>query len=51
MTEASRNPHIGSDFDEFLKEKGLCKEVTAAAIKRVSASTDNQCEICEAKNK
>jgi len=29
------NPHIGSDFDDFLKEKGIREEVVAAAIKRV----------------
>jgi hypothetical protein len=37
VNEASRNPHIGSDFDEFLEEEGLREEVTAAAIKRVIA--------------
>jgi len=31
------NKHIGSDFDDFLKEEGLQEEVTAAAIKRVIA--------------
>lgn len=31
------NPHIGSDFDEFLEEQGLREEVTAAAVKRVIA--------------
>lgn len=31
------NPHIGSNFDEFLKEEGIHEEVTAAAIKRVIA--------------
>ena len=29
--------HIGSDFDDFLKEEGVREEVTAAAIKRVIA--------------
>jgi adenine-specific DNA-methyltransferase len=29
------SPHVGSDFDEFLKEEGIHEEVTAAAIKRV----------------
>ena len=29
------NPHIGSDFDDFLKEQGIREEVVAAAIKRV----------------
>lgn len=33
----ANNPHIGSDFDEFLEEEGLREEVTAAAIKRVIA--------------
>ncbi len=31
------NPHIGSDFDEFLQEEGIHQEVTAAALKRVIA--------------
>lgn len=31
------NPHIGSDFDDFLTEEGLAEEVTAAALKRVIA--------------
>jgi antitoxin HicB len=29
--------HIGSDFDDFLKEEGIQEEATAAAIKRVIA--------------
>jgi antitoxin HicB len=29
------NPHIGSDFDEFLQGEGIYEEVTAAALKRV----------------
>ena len=32
-----RYTHIGSDFDDFLKEEGIREEVTAAAIKRVIA--------------
>ncbi|WDY59663.1 XRE family transcriptional regulator [Pseudomonas sp. PSKL.D1] len=31
------NPHIGSEFDDFLCEQGLAEEVTAAALKRVIA--------------
>jgi DNA-binding Xre family transcriptional regulator len=31
------NPHIGSDFDDFLAEQGLSEEVSAAALKRVIA--------------
>jgi len=30
------NPPIGSDFDDFLKEKRIREEVVAAAIKRAS---------------
>jgi antitoxin HicB len=33
----SKNPHIGSSFDDFLKEENLHAEVTAHAIKRVLA--------------
>ena len=29
--------HIGSDFDDFLAEQGLIEEVSATALKRVSA--------------
>lgn len=31
------NKHIGSDFDDFLREEGILAEVEAAAIKRVIA--------------
>jgi DNA-binding Xre family transcriptional regulator len=31
------NPHIGSDFDDFLQEEGIHEDVTAAALKRVIA--------------
>ena len=31
------NPHIGSSFDDFLKEEGVLEETNAAAIKRVIA--------------
>lgn len=33
-----RNMHIGSDFDDFLREEGLLEEVQATAVKRVLAS-------------
>lgn len=33
----SKNKHIGSDFDDFLKEEGIYQECTAEAIKRVVA--------------
>lgn len=32
-----KNPHLGSDFDEFLNEKGLLAEIEATAAKRVIA--------------
>src|SRR4051812_14995350 len=32
-----RNAHIGSSFDDFLKQEGIYEEVTARAIKRVIA--------------
>lgn len=33
----NRNPHIGSELDDFLAEEGLLEEVSALAIKRVVA--------------
>ncbi len=32
-----KNTHIGSDFDDFLKEEGLLEEVTVTALKSVLA--------------
>jgi DNA-binding phage protein len=32
-----RNPHTGSDFDDFLKEEGVFDEAQAVAVKRVLA--------------
>jgi antitoxin HicB len=32
-----RNPHIGSNFDDFLKEEGIFEEVHAKALKRALA--------------
>ena len=31
------NPHIGSDFDEFLREEGVYDQAQAVAVKRVLA--------------
>jgi len=31
---ASENPHVGSDFDDFLREEGIYEEVIALAFKR-----------------
>lgn len=35
--QMSKSKHIGSDFDDFLKEEGIYQECTAEAIKRVVA--------------
>ncbi|HLD69714.1 MAG TPA: Fis family transcriptional regulator [Candidatus Omnitrophota bacterium] len=32
-----RNKHVGSNFDDFLKEENILEETQAAAIKRVIA--------------
>ncbi len=32
-----KNIHLGSDFDDFLKEEGIFEEVEARALKRVLA--------------
>ena len=32
-----KNPHIGSSFNEFLKEEGIYEDVTTQAVKRVLA--------------
>ena len=32
-----RNPHMGSSFDDFLKEEGIFEEVQAEALKRALA--------------
>jgi antitoxin HicB len=37
-TRKTKNPHIGSSFDTFLKEEGIYEDVQATAIKRVLAS-------------
>jgi len=34
---AKRNPHVGSNFDDFLKEEGMFDEVQAKALKRALA--------------
>ena len=33
----SKNKHIGSDFDDFLREDGILGEVESVAVKRVIA--------------
>lgn len=36
-TSTKTNPHIGSDFDDFMKEAGHYDEAQAIAVKRVLA--------------
>ncbi|MBI5039801.1 MAG: XRE family transcriptional regulator [Gammaproteobacteria bacterium] len=38
MAKTSRNKHIGSDFDAFLREEALLAQAQAMAIKRVLAT-------------
>ncbi len=37
MARKNTNPHVGSDFEEFLQEEGNLDESTVLAIKRVLA--------------
>jgi hypothetical protein len=37
MTPQSKNPHLGSTLDDFLKEEGIYEEATTAAIDKVIA--------------
>lgn len=37
-TRKPKNPHVGSSFDDFLKEEGIYEDVQTTAIKRVLAS-------------
>ena len=37
MTRKKANLHIGSDFEDFLREEGRLEDATALAIKRVLA--------------
>ena len=37
MARKKANPHVGSDFEDFLKEEGSLEESTALAVKRVLA--------------
>jgi hypothetical protein len=37
VARKKKNPHLGSSFDDFLKEEGIYEEVTANAMKRVLA--------------
>ena len=35
--KAKRNPHLGSNFDDFLKEDGIYEAVQTTAMKRILA--------------
>lgn len=37
MKSKKRNPHFGSNFDDFLAEEGILADVESVAIKRVLA--------------
>ena len=37
MAGKKAHPHIGSDFEDFLREEGRLEEATALALKRVLA--------------
>jgi antitoxin HicB len=37
MARKNANPHVGSDFEDFLSNEGRLEESTALAIKRVLA--------------
>ena len=37
MTKRKRRPHVGSDFEDFLREEGRLAEATAVAVKRALA--------------
>jgi len=37
MARKKVNPHVGSDFEDFLAEEGRLEESTALAVKRVLA--------------
>jgi len=36
-TASKANPHIGSDFDDFLREEGVYDRTQAVAVKRILA--------------
>jgi len=36
--KSKRNPHLGSDFDDFLRQDGIFEAVEAAAMKKLIAS-------------
>lgn len=36
--KSKANPHIGSDFDAFLRDEGIYEEVEAASLKKVIAA-------------
>jgi hypothetical protein len=45
-TRRTKNPHIGSGFDDFLKEEGIYEDVQTTAIPRVLASPTKILSTC-----
>lgn len=45
------NPHLGSSFDDFLKDEGIYEEVTADAVKRVLAWQIEQARLAQGLSK
>lgn len=37
MKNGAKNKHIGSDFDDFLRDEGMLEEIEAAALKKIVA--------------
>jgi len=36
--KSKKNPHVGSNFDDFLREQGIYEQVESAALKKVIAA-------------
>lgn len=45
------NPHIGSSFDDFLRDEGIYDEVRAAAVKEVLVWRIEQCRKAQGMSK
>lgn len=40
--KSKKNPHVGSNFDDFLREQGIYEQVESAALKKVIAAALTQ---------
>lgn len=46
--EQLTNPHIGSNFDDFLRAEGILSEVTERAVKAIYSTDTDDCALkCE----